>query len=164
MGAFGKRHKGWTLDSILSTTAFTPGHAPACSSPCLLLLLLVDMCMLPTGVHRVGWEGAFWLHCASWWLPPPPLACLLLVVTKFGCTAGEGIFASGLLNSSFAQIRSAVRRKKLIKGVAVCLAATVLAVGWKAPRHFYTPTLWLCHVAFPEGSSLACLPVGMCWG
>lgn len=76
MGAFGKRHKGWTLDSILSTTAFTPGHAPACSSPCLLLLLLVDMCMLPTGVHRVGWEGAFWLHCASWWLPPAT-ACLL---------------------------------------------------------------------------------------
>ena len=111
-----------------------------------------------------GWDEKVHFDCIvlPGGSPPPPLACLLLVVTKFGCTAGEGIFASGLLNSSFAQIRSAVRRKKLIKGVAVCLAATVLAVGWKAPRHFYTPTLWLCHVAFPEGSSLACLPVGMC--
>lgn len=53
-----------------------------------------------------------------------------------GALAGEEIFASGLLNSSFAQIRSAVKRKKLINGVAVCLAATVPAVGWKASRHF----------------------------
>ena len=74
------------------------------------------------------------------------LACLLLVVTKFRCTSWrERVFASGLLNPSFAQVRSAVRRKKLINGIAARLAATALGVvGWKAPRHF-PPSLQLCH-------------------
>ena len=156
-----------SVDSFLSTTAFTPGHAPACSSPWLPLLLLVDMCMLPTGVHRAGWEGAFWLHCASWWLPPPPaclLACLLLVVTKFGRTGWRGDFCFWTTEFFICSDQISCEKEEANKWSSCMPCSHSACRGLEGIKALYTPTLWLCHVAFPEGSSPACLPVGMCWG
>ena len=69
------------VDSLLSTTASTPHPAPACSSPCLLPLLLLDVCM-PTGVLRVGWGGAFLLHCGFLVASPSPAGLLAFISYK----------------------------------------------------------------------------------
>lgn len=157
----GKRHKRWT-----QWTHFSEYHRlHASPSPHVQLTLLSSA---PTSgsvhaAHRCIHGGMRRCISSAWWLffffssSACLLACLLLVVTKCRCTSWrERVFASGLRNPSFAQVRSAVRRKKLINGIAARLAATVLGVvGWKALRHF-PPSLQLCHCF--SGERFTCLP------
>lgn len=97
--------------------------------------------LLLASVYMLEWGGAFLVH-GGWWLPCGfffsfcLLAHMRLVVAKFGWGYWkEIIFASCSLNPSFAQVRSPVRRKKLVNYLHVL--QTQCFVLW-ARRHPYT--------------------------
>lgn len=81
VGAFGKRHKGWTRDSLLSTRAFTltmPQRAAhlACFRSCWW-----TCARCPQVCSGRDEEVHFYCIVASWWLFCPPSACLLAFIS-----------------------------------------------------------------------------------
>lgn len=164
MGAFGKRLKGWTQWTHFSVPR--PSHLAT-----------------PQRAAHLGCLCSYWWTCACCpqvctgrdekvhfdciVLPggSPPLrllACLLLVVTKFGRTGWRGDFCFWTTEFFICSDQISCEKEEANKWSSCMPCSHSACRGLEGTKALYTPTLWLCHVAFPEGSSPACLPVGMC--
>lgn len=139
----------WPRPSVqltLVASAPTGGHVHAahrCAQGGMRRCILIALCFL---------------------VAPPPrlLACLLLVVTKFGRTGWRGDFCFWTTEFFICSDQISCEKEEANKWSSCMPCSHSACRGLEGTKALYTPTLWLCHVAFPEGSSPACLPVGMC--
>lgn len=142
-----------------------PSRSP-CPSVQLTLLASAPAGGRVHAAHRCARGGMRRCISIALWLPggffaPPLLACLLLLVTKFGCTRWRRNFCFWTTEFFICSGKISCEKEEA-NTWSSCLPCShsADAVGWEAARHF-PPTLWLGHTAFQEGSSPACLPAGL---
>lgn len=152
-------------------------HSPAAAHLACFCSYWWTCACWPTGVHRVGWEGAFWLHCASWWLFFPSLLCLLLVVTKFGCPCWRGNFCFWTTEFFICSDQISCKKEEANKW-SICMpcSATVLSCGLEGTRALFLLLPFGCvtllfrravHLLFASGYALRlacsrCLNMHVC--